>query len=179
MSRSQRHKIGIQNTSTRGEIFTEGRVAPAVLMQAAPGIPAVPSGPAGGPLQGSSMMGAIPLGWVLPSPKESEAAQPPALGKPAGNPGRRTFPIGPLLLLAIDPSEDPAGVWYVVAGADGDKLEPGDDITIEATGSSSMNGNFEVGTIERVDGNARFFVPGATLAAPIEGKGRLTITDGA
>ena len=54
----------VQNTSTRGEVYAQGRVAPGVLRGAT-----APVGEVGGPLKGSSLMGAIPANWVLPQPK--------------------------------------------------------------------------------------------------------------
>lgn len=184
MSRSQRHKIAIQNTSSAGTIYAQGRVAPAVLLSATPATPVVPVGPAGGPLKGSSMMGAVPIGWAVPLPK-SDGPQGllPAPGGPGpyqppppDNPGGRTFPIGPLPLLRVEPSESPAGVWYVFLPGDSDQLREGDDVTIEATGASATNGNYTVTRLTN-DGETRFFVPGLSLPAPIEAKGRVTITD--
>lgn len=187
MSRSQRHKIAIQNTSSRGEIYAEGRVAPAVLLSATPATPAVPTGPTGGPLKGSSMMGAVPVGWSLPLPKSDGpfdartqqkllSGPGPYQEPPPDNPGQRTFPIGPLPLLRVEPSEDPVGVWYVFLPGDSDQLREGDEVTIEATGSSATNGNYTVTQLTSND-ETRFFVPGLSLPAPIEAKGRVTITD--
>src|SRR4029077_7383865 len=81
MGRSQRHRIENYNTSSDGEVHAQGVVAPSVAAQVDPSelnvlMPRVeappqgffvPSGPSGGPLQGSSMSGAIPES-VQPDP---------------------------------------------------------------------------------------------------------------
>ena len=77
MGRSQRHMVFVQNYPANGEAGSEGQPSPGYLMQMTPEPPNlrrslrevaptdiedvyVPEGPRGGPLQGSSMAGAIP-----------------------------------------------------------------------------------------------------------------------
>jgi IPT/TIG domain len=90
---SQRHKIENYNTASNGEVHAQGVVAESVAAQVdpesynvllrAPGkateVPeggfVVPEGPPGGPLQGSSMSGAIPDS-VQPTPPEPDEGQP-------------------------------------------------------------------------------------------------------
>lgn len=183
MGRSQRHKIMEQNTSSRGEVYAEGALAPAVLKQLPPPpVPTVPAGPSGGPLKGSSMSGAIPVGFITPTPHDGEPTLLPAPDQPAPPAtasDERTFPIGPLNLVRIEPSDDPLGAWYVVSKEDGTKLVEGDDITVEATGSTLTNGDFVVEQLQESDTERRFFVPDVVLAAQVDAKGRVTVTDGA
>lgn len=181
MGRSQRHKVLEQNTTSRGEIFAEGAMAPAVLKQfPGPPFPTVPVGPPGGPLKGSSMTGAIPPTLLAPVPHSgtSDPLQLPAPSQPApGTEGERQFPIGPLTLLRIEPSEDPLGAWYVVDATN--QIQEDDDVTIEATGSSLTNGNYTATEVSTEGAETRFFVPDVVLASQIDAKGRVTITDGA
>jgi IPT/TIG domain len=89
---SQRHKIENYNTASNGEVHAQGVVAESVAAQVDPsvlnvllpregGVEApeggfiVPEGPPGGPLQGSSMSGAIP-----------DSVQPPPLPDPGLKP---------------------------------------------------------------------------------------------
>jgi hypothetical protein len=86
MSRSQRHNLENYNTTSAGNVVAQGQIAPSILAQnevVTPGLNQVitigprpvgtlksvgsggwmvPDGPDGGPLQGSSMSGAIPAG---------------------------------------------------------------------------------------------------------------------
>lgn len=182
MGRSQRHKIAIQNTSSRGEIYAQGKVAPAVLLSATPATPTVPAGPAGGPLQGSSMMGAVPLTWITPTPHDGEAPGPQLLeGQiPAGiDPSTRALPLGPFSLLRVEPVADPVGVRYVLSFDDGQILEEGDTVLVEATGSTPVNGTYTVAELADSETETTFFVPGTVLPAQIDAKGRVTVTDGA
>lgn len=184
MSRSQRHKIYIQNTSTRGEIYAEGIVAPGVLRQTPPPVSNVIG--AGGPLKGSTTLGAVPVGWVVPVPHDTMSGLQPAplsaqvsTSTPPPAPGGRTFPIGPLNLLRVDPSESPVGVWYVLSKDDGMQLVEGDDVTIEATGATATNGNYTVAQLQESPTERRFFVPDTVIPATIDAKGRVIVTDGA
>jgi hypothetical protein len=82
MGRSQRHLLVQQNTTSAGELHAQGEIAPTVVMQVEPAAlsktaphatttsVALPVGPPGGPLQGSSMSGAIPLAAIPPEPPE-------------------------------------------------------------------------------------------------------------
>jgi hypothetical protein len=95
MGRSQRHLIQEHNTTSAGEVHAQGVVATSVMAQVDPsqlnvltapvdppaGGFAVPEGASGGPLQGSSMSGAIPES-VQPGP----GPEPPEPG-PDPEPG--------------------------------------------------------------------------------------------
>src|SRR5262245_41008999 len=94
MGRSQRHMIVEQNTTSAGEVHAQGVVAESIVAQVDPSalnvlipvppqeaqleIPqggfAVPEGPTGGPLQGSSMSGAVPA--ELAPPPDPEPPEP-------------------------------------------------------------------------------------------------------
>jgi len=93
---SQRHKIENYNTASNGEVHAQGVVADSIAAQVdpenynvllrAPGkatqVPeggyVVPEGPSGGPLQGSSMSGAIPES-VQPEPNPEPELPAPVL----------------------------------------------------------------------------------------------------
>lgn len=184
MSRSQRHKVAIQNASIRGYIYDEGRAAPAVLMSSTPGTPTVGVGPSGGPLQGSSMMGAVPVGWTIPVPKEGEPAvaspqststslsSAAASTEPPPAPSSRTFPLGPFAITLVH--QDAPGT--LTFDTDTSQMQPGDTVNVEATGSTPANGSY---TVVSVDATGFVVDTAITLAAPIQGKGRVTITGGA
>lgn len=188
MGRSQRHMIAQQNTSARGEIYAEGVLAPAILRQLpGPPAPTVPVGPSGGALKGSSMSGAIPIGFIAPTPHSvgNPEELAPQLGAPASRqspstalPAERIYPMGPFSLARVEPVENPLGVWYILPVEDGENLREGDEVLIEATGSSATNGNHTV-TQLLTGADTRFFVPDIEIASPIEAKGRLTINAGA
>ena len=183
MGRSQRRKLITQNTSTLGEVYAQGVVAPGVLLGAT-----TPVGPPGGPLQGSSIMGAIPVGWTPPTARIENpllalgaviaAGQQPLEPPQKSAAGERIYPLGPFALTRIEPSEDPVGVWYVLDVDDGENFREGDEVLIEATGSSATNGATTVAQLT-TDGDTRFFVADVELADVVEGKGRVTINAGA
>ena len=101
------------------------------------------------------------------------------VGELAGRQGEeRVYPMGPFALLRIEPSEDPLGVWFILDADDGENLREGDAVLIEATGSSSTNGNYTVTQLTN-NGDTRFFVPDLQIAAPVDGKGRVTVNAGA
>jgi hypothetical protein len=97
MGRSQRHLIQEHNTTSAGEVHAQGVVATSVAVQVNPselnvleaaletepraGELTVPAGPQGGPLQGSSMSGAIPES-VQPGPEP----EPPPDPEPGSEP---------------------------------------------------------------------------------------------
>jgi hypothetical protein len=66
MSRSQRHKIQVENYPSDCKVTAEGVISPGYLRQPGP-VYSVPMGPSGGPLQGSSLAGPAPSS--LPNPK--------------------------------------------------------------------------------------------------------------
>ena len=166
MGRSQRHKMAVQNTSTLGEVYAQGRVAPGVLLGAT-----APVGPAGGPLKGSSVMGVIPIGWTLPVPKEGEGDAPLAskVAEPLAQDQREH---GPFSLKRIEPDEE-GGAWYVLDRVD---IREGDMLRAEATGSSSTNGDFRAVDISNdVEGETAVYWKSPSITADIVGKGRITI----
>lgn len=61
MGRSQRHKVYIQNAASNGVGEAEGQLAPGFILQGEENY-AVVEGPDGGPLEGSTIIGAIPPG---------------------------------------------------------------------------------------------------------------------
>jgi hypothetical protein len=67
MSRSQAHMVRSTNYAADCKGLAEGKVAPAYTLQAL-GVAVVPKGPAGGPLQGSSLSGSVPAS--LPTPRD-------------------------------------------------------------------------------------------------------------
>lgn len=66
MSRSQRHKILVENYPSDCKITAEHVISPGYVRQPGPTY-SVPMGPPGGPLQGSSLAGPAPA--ALPDPK--------------------------------------------------------------------------------------------------------------
>ena len=88
MGRSQRHMVVEQGAPASGEAGAQGELAPALMQQIVPQDPValgaemklvgreagsstvvVPLGPPGGPLQGSTMTGAIPESYQVPPPE--------------------------------------------------------------------------------------------------------------
>jgi hypothetical protein len=67
MSRSQMHRVRFENYAANCSALAEGAIAPGYLRQM-PGPYVVPMGPAGGPLQGSSLSGPVPASF--PTPKD-------------------------------------------------------------------------------------------------------------
>jgi hypothetical protein len=82
----------------------------------------------------------------------------------------RAFPLGPALIGMVADHPDGLEIGLIDALA----IEVGDAVTIEATGNTGVNGNYNVLAINPlvVDNNL-------ILEAPIENKGRLTVTAGA
>jgi hypothetical protein len=89
----------------------------------------------------------------------------------AGRGAQRTFPLGPFNIVRVDDDVDGLSLELV----EGD-VRVGDAITIEATGSTSVNGSY---TVLSVTDGVIVFDSDFALTAPIEGKGRLTVTGGA
>lgn len=174
MGRSQRHLVVNRNASTRGYVFDEGGLAPAALKQAG-GPYTVPVHPAGGPLSGSPMMGAFPIGFAQPIPHEGEGGIPQLPARGSGIPtGEREFPLGPYSFLRLEPATE-GGVRYVLEpGAD---IRQGDTVRIEATGTSAANGDYVVMAVKTVNGELAFVAP-AEAAGEIIGRGRVTVLSG-
>jgi IPT/TIG domain-containing protein len=100
--------------------------------------------------------------------------------EPEDAPGtsERTLPLGPFTLLRVEPAEG-GGVWYVLDRADGDQIMVGDNLLVEATGSSLTNGEFTVtdGDIDTgTAGETSIYREGVDITAEITAKGRITVT---
>jgi hypothetical protein len=98
----------------------------------------------------------------------AEAAPPEEEGGALA--GRVDAPRGPLTILRIEDHED--GIQVELSDASGLKVDG--MVLIEATGNTNVNGSYEVWSI---DGNTVIVNNDYTLDTPIEGKGRLTVTD--
>jgi len=86
--------------------------------------------------------------------------------------GERVFPLGPFDI-SLTTGDGELVSMTVPAGSD---VQSGDTVTVEATGNTSVNGTYTVGSV--IDGVVQ--VPSTvSLATPIENKGRLTVTAGA
>jgi hypothetical protein len=79
----------------------------------------------------------------------------------------RILPYGPLTITRIEDHED--GLAVQLASGD---VHVGDDVLIEATGNTSVNGTY---TVLAIEGSAVIIDSAYELAAPIEAKGRLTV----
>jgi hypothetical protein len=179
-----------------GEIHAEGVVAPGIAMQVDPealnvlkvGSPLfnsgqereeppdlteveVPIGEPGGPLAGSSLTGAIPEELVSPEEPPVEPEEPPPETEPPPE-GGRAFPIGPVSLVLVE--DDPDGIALTVPT--GTDVQVGDTVLVEATTNTGVNGSYAVLSI---DGDRIVVDNPYELTAPLEAKGRLTVTSGA
>lgn len=181
MGRSQRHILDQYGSTANGEVRAQGAVATALLAQvmddptlddAARAVRdastvVVPMGPAGGPLQGSSMTGAFP---------EDDAVLPPI---PPVTPDRE-FPIGPFNLVLVEVAEALDRVTYFLTPPV--DIHTADTVTIEATGSTNLNGDYTVDDViyDEEAGTLAFVVMRTmdSMQAPIANKGRVTITGG-
>lgn len=192
MSRSQRHKIIIQNYPADCKITAEHVISPGYLRQPGPTY-SVPVGPPGGPLQGSSLAGPAPS--VLPNPLELEhpllalgvvlagsqkPPEPPAAdtSSKTAAPADRTFPIGPIALARVsyDPNDDEL-VFEMVGDRNVTFIEVGDTVRVEATGTTAINKDYVVTAISDPPGT--FWATGDDPGnGPIVSKGRVTITGG-
>jgi hypothetical protein len=88
----------------------------------------------------------------------------------------RVFPIGPIVINSIEDHED--GIRLNLSEGD---VRPGDQVLIEATSNTSINGSYQVLAVLEVHGAAGSDIVvdnNFELLAPIEGKGRLTVTGG-
>jgi IPT/TIG domain len=81
--------------------------------------------------------------------------------------GTRAFPIGPLTINHIEDHADGIAITL----ADGD-VQVGDAVLIEATGNTSINGNY---TVLSADNTTIVVDNDVTLETPIDAKGRLTV----
>jgi hypothetical protein len=86
---------------------------------------------------------------------------------PGGQSSGRTLPLGPITINRIE--DHPDGLAIVLA--DGE-VRVGDTVLIEATGNTSVNGNYEV---LAVNGLTIVVDNVIVLDTPIEAKGRLTV----
>ena len=86
-----------------------------------------------------------------------------------GTEGARSYPVGPINIAIVE--DHPDGLQLTLTEAADVQVE--DTVLIEATGNTGVNGSYEVlesdGTVLVVDNDL-------ALAAPIEAKGRLTVT---
>src|SRR5262245_26001761 len=179
MTRSQRHRIYIQGSDVTGKGLAEGQPAIVYIQQAAAVQPfAVPVGPTGGTLKGSTLAGYYPTS--IPAPKLMEADAPsstqqqtslPAGGSnpetPANPEPERTFPMGPFTINRIE--DHPGGISVLVVEGD---IRVGDTVLIEATGNTSINGQYPV---LEVNGLTVVVDNPVVLTSPIDAKGRLTV----
>lgn len=85
----------------------------------------------------------------------------------------RSLPIGPTNLLRVE-DVDTGIALYVPQGSD---IQIGDTVLVEATGNTGVNGSYEVLSVSN-DADEMAVVVDNTyeLAAPIEAKGRVTVT---
>ena len=88
---------------------------------------------------------------------------------------RRPFPLGPFNILRIDPSTDPAGVYYVVSATDAGKILQGDLVEVIATGDNDTNGEFTIDMNKSAPGEIGFFRPNVNQQTAIVGRGRLRV----
>lgn len=79
---------------------------------------------------------------------------------------------GPFNLKRIEPDGE-GGAWYVLDRVD---IREGDTLRVEASGSSSTNGDFVVGSVSNdVSGETAVYWADPSITADIVGKGRITI----
>ena len=176
---SQRHKMIVQNYGATCYAIDEKQPA-AGYMRQIPGPYVQPVGPAGGPLKGSSLAGPPPA--AIPAPQLDHpllamglilagSQTPPEPPASQSSEQERSFPIGPITIDLID--DHPDGISAALT--DASEVRIGDTVTIEATGNTSVNGDY---TVLMVDGNVVVIDNEIVLSAPIEAKGRLTVTNG-
>jgi len=85
-------------------------------------------------------------------------------------PVERIYPLGPALIGMVADHADGLEIGLI----DALDVRVGDQVTIEATGTTAVNGNYTVLAINPLVVDNNFI-----LEAPIENKGRLTVTAGA
>ena len=95
-----------------------------------------------------------------------------------GIPDARTYPMGPFTILHIKPNDDPEGVNFVLGSDDGRQVQAGDQITVEATGNTAINGSHTVDAVEQAGGQSHVIVEDLELETQIDAKGRMTVTGG-
>jgi hypothetical protein len=192
MSRSQRHKILIENYPSDCKITSEHVISPGYLRQPGPTY-TVPMGPAGGPLQGSSLAGPAPS--TLPNPQfdidhplavtvlvaaATGGMKPP---EPPADTGTtmvyRTFPIGPIALAQVSyDANDGELVFEMASDPNVASVEVGDTVRVEATGTTAVNKDYVVTALSDPPGT--FWAAGDDPGnGPIVGKGRVTVIGGA
>jgi hypothetical protein len=119
------------------------------------------------------------LNFMLPSEGASVGTVPVVVRNPGGElTAEESFTFIDDPMAARQVSEGPLGIVsiyrrngkLVITVADPIRVLPGTIITIEASGSSSVNGQYEV---EEVNGNEVVVDSDFQLEKPIEGKGRL------
>lgn len=98
----------------------------------------------------------------------------------------RTFPVGPVNLASIvqtSPQEDPLAegmkktMVFTLSDAGDTDLRDGDTVLVEATGNTSINGTYTAANVTSEAGGTTFEADvAANIAAPIEAKGRVTVT---
>ena len=91
----------------------------------------------------------------------------------------RSFPIGPFSIRAVDDHDDGIAIMlFTPEGFEEGNLDigEGDIVRVEATGNTSINGDYEVLT---VDGTTIVVDNGFVLDASIDNKGRVTVIEGA
>lgn len=182
MGRSQRHMVENYHTDIIGHVYDERHLAPMMRAQGA-GPYTVKTGPSGGPLKGSSLMGAVPVGYVAPTPHAALVAALPAAGevrkasevREASEEASKVRNLGPFSLLRVEVVDEDT-VRYVIAN-DGVELRKGETVRVEATGNTEANGDIELGAINVTDDEISFECTGITLTSVITGKGRLTIIE--
>ncbi len=86
--------------------------------------------------------------------------------------GGRAFPLGPFDIQSVTGDGEKLSIT-VSASSD---VIPGDSVTVEATGNTSVNGTY---TVESVTDGVVVVPSSVALASPIEAKGRLIVTGAA
>jgi hypothetical protein len=164
------HRVRFENYAADGKGLAEGAAAPGYVQQL-PGPFVVPTGPAGGPLQGASLSGPAPA--TLPGPHLDNPLLVLGVLLAAGQgplepPVERSLPYGPFNISLIE--DDPAGLAVTITFGD---VQVGDTVLLEATGNSAVNGSYTVLAVSDMTVVVDNMVE---LTAPIENKGRLTVT---
>jgi len=125
MGRSQRHRVLIQNTDSTGKGLAEKQPAPVYINQYANSQAfAVPVGPAGGSLQGSSMAGYPPVLIPAPGALEERSAEVREGSGDFASPGQFNLSGNPIYESL--PPADGTGV----GGGGGPEPEPGMEPTL-------------------------------------------------
>ena len=146
MGRSQRHMILEQGSDATGASIGQGVIAPGLLLQAGEGEVTygaelqgienieVPVGPPGGPLQGSTLTGAIPSG-IEPGPGPEPV---PGLAITSPTEGSTVPPVHDILGIGAVPNAE-VQLWY--AGQDPGEDPPASTTTADASGNWGFTGD--------------------------------------